>query len=40
MTNEEWYYYDTEDSKYKITDKAKNSYKEIYDSFNNETIII
>lgn len=34
MQNEEWYYYDYDEIKYKLTDKAtkeaKDSYKEFY----------
>ena len=34
MTNKEWYYYDEEEEKYKLTDKAPKeaieSYKEYY----------
>ena len=34
MTNSEWYYYDEDTGRYKLTDKApvkaRNSYKEFY----------
>ena len=39
MTNEEWYYFDTKDKIYKLTDvapdKAIESYKESYKQLNN-----
>ena len=40
MTNEEWYYFDTKDKIYKLTDgtpdKAIESYKEFYKQLNQD----
>lgn len=39
MTNEDWFYFDNGDKKYKLTDKAtqkaKESYKEFYEALKN-----
>lgn len=43
MTNKDWYYYDEEEFKYKLTDKAPpkavESYNEFYKEPEGETII-
>ena len=43
MNNEEWYYYDWEDMKYKLTDKAPKeaieSYKRFYEFIEKHDII-
>jgi hypothetical protein len=40
MNNNEWYYFDYKEKKYKLTnkatDKAKKSYKEYYEYFKNK----
>lgn len=40
MQNKEWYYFDEEDFKYKLTDKApekaRKSYKEYYEDLDKE----
>lgn len=33
MTNEKWYYYDYDEMKYKLTDKATKKAKESYRQF-------
>lgn len=33
MENDEWYYFDYEEKKYKITDKAPDKAKESYERF-------
>lgn len=36
LTNEEWYYFDEEEFKYKLTDKATDKAKESYKKFYKE----
>lgn len=33
MENEEWYYFDFEEKKFKLTDKANNEAKESYKAY-------
>ena len=36
MSNKEWYYFDEEDFKYKLTDKAPQKARESYEEFYKE----